>query len=146
MIDPETYRVGRYFMLYELIHSETASRKGIENMPGQIEIDNLKRLCANILDPLREALGPVRIASGYRCSALNAVVGGQKNSQHISGNAADLWMPRHSLDSVFAWIRANLPFDQVIREFPPGGWVHVSYAEPLRRHVLLITQDGTERV
>lgn len=146
MIDPETYRVGKYFTLAELIRSETAERRGIDNMPGQIEIDNLKRLCAKVLDPMREALGPVHATSGYRCPALNTLVGGQPNSQHIGGNAADFWVSGHTLDEVFAWAREHLEFDQLIREFPPNGWVHVSYALPLRGEVLLYTREGKTRL
>lgn len=146
MINPETYRVGKYFPLYEMLLSETAKRNGIDNTPGQVEIDNLKRLCAKVLDPMREALGPVHVTSGYRCRALNMLIGGQPNSQHIDGNAADLWVSGHTLDQVFAWAREHLEFDQLIREFPPNGWVHISYAEPLRHDVLLITKDGTVRI
>jgi hypothetical protein len=42
------------------------------------------------LDPLREALGrPIRVTSGYRSEAVNAAVGGSKNSRHKTGEAAD---------------------------------------------------------
>ena len=73
------------------------------------------------------ALGPVHITSGYRSPALNVAIGGSKVSAHMEGKAADINVPGKSLAEVFNWLQANAPYDQIIREFPPGGWVHVSY-------------------
>jgi uncharacterized protein YcbK (DUF882 family) len=33
---------------------------------------------------------PLHIVSGYRCAAFNKTVGGVKNSEHLTGNAADV--------------------------------------------------------
>ena len=140
----ESIRVGKHFTLAEMVRSETASRAGLSNLPTEQRIiDNLKALCAHVLDPLREALGPVHILSGYRAPAVNAMIGGASSSQHLDGEAADLSVTGHTLDAVFAWLRANVPLDQIIREFPPAGWVHVSYGPRNRRQALVATkQDG----
>lgn len=82
-----------------------------------------------MLYPLRKLVGhPVRITSGYRCSALNKAVGGASNSQHANGQAVDIDVVNQSNISVFNWIRKNCTFDQLILETVNGiEWVHVSY-------------------
>ena len=48
-------------------------------------------LAAYVLEPLRKAMGePIKIGSGFRCQQLNKAVGGVANSQHLTGQAADL--------------------------------------------------------
>jgi hypothetical protein len=48
---------------------------------------------------------------------------------------------------VRAIIAANLPFDQIIREFSDpvagGGWTHISIADKPRRQALIIDRSGT---
>ena len=147
--DLESARVGRHFTLAEMVRSETASRAGLSNLPTEQRIlDNLKALCAHVLDPLREALGPVHVLSGYRSPAVNAMIGGASSSQHLDGEAADVTVSGHTLDEVFAWLRnlQNTPFDQVIREFPPGGWVHVSYGPRLRHQALVASKEDGRTV
>ena len=116
------------FDLSEFVVSQEATRAGIDNTPPTVVVANLTALCVAILEPLRQALGPVRVSSGYRCPALNAAIGGARDSQHLTGHAADIAVNGRTLNEVYTWIFDNAPFDQVIREFPPGGWVHVSYA------------------
>ena len=54
-------------------------------------IENLKALCMEVLQPLRDYLEkPVVISSGYRCSEVNKAVGGVSGSQHLKGEAADI--------------------------------------------------------
>lgn len=143
----ESIRIGTHFTLAEMLRSETASRAGLSNIPTEQRIlDNLKALALNVLDPLREALGPVHILSGYRSPGVNAMVGGAQASQHQDGEAADLSVSGQTLDAVFEWIKAKVPFDQVIREFPPGGWVHVSYGPRNRRQALLATKENGKTV
>lgn len=115
------------FDLSEFVVSQEATRRGIDNTPPTVVVKNLTALCLAVLEPLRQMLGPVRVSSGYRCPALNAAIGGARDSQHLTGNAADIFVNGRTLDEVYTWIYDMCPFDQVIREFPPGGWVHVSY-------------------
>lgn len=53
-----------------------------------------------ILQLIRDQLGPVEILSGCRCKSHNADVGGSKNSQHMYGRAADIHVPRCSPSEV----------------------------------------------
>jgi len=60
--------------------------------------------------------------------------------QHPTGGAVDHEIASVDNDALFFWIKKNLDYDQLIREFPkPGipnsGWVHVSYvSESENRH------------
>ena len=42
------------FTLSELVKSDTALRHDMDNTPGEIEIENLKRLAEKVLQPVRE--------------------------------------------------------------------------------------------
>ena len=88
-------RLTKNFSLEEMVRSETAARLGINNEPGTIPMENMKRLAEAILQPLRDAYGkPIIVSSGYRSPALNKAVGGVPNSQHQYGQAADIQAPR----------------------------------------------------
>ena len=84
-------KLSKNFTIEEMIYSKTAEIKGIDNVPLFPEKDNLKKLCANVLQPIRDAIDmPIIVTSAYRCDALNRAVGGSSNSQHIKGEAADI--------------------------------------------------------
>lgn len=131
--------MGKYFSIEELCQSDTANAKGIDNTPNALQRTNLENLITNILDPLREAYGkPIYVNSGFRCEALNKAVGGAKNSEHLSGSAADIDV--HSVKGnkeLFDLIqKLNLPFRQLIDE-KNMSWVHVSYnPTDIKRQVL----------
>lgn len=121
-------KLSKNFYLDEFTRSETAERFGIDMhvMPGSITFHNLKRLCITVLQPLRDALGPVHILSGFRPKKLNSKIGGAKTSQHILGLAVDFVVTGYTPLQVAQWIDDNLPtsYDQLIHEF--GRWVHAS--------------------
>ena len=125
-------QISKSFVLEEFTRSDTAKAKGIVNAIGQAEVVNLCALVHQVLQPLRDAMGhQVKIGSGYRCPRLNAAVGGVKNSQHMTGEAADLCIDGDMQKGKrwFEWIKANCNFDQLIWEHNAKGtyWVHVSY-------------------
>ena len=125
-------QISKSFVLEEFTKSDTAKAKGIVNAIGQTEVVNLCALVHQVLQPLRDAMGhQVKIGSGYRCPRLNAEVGGVKNSQHMTGEAADLCIDGDMQKGKrwFEWIKANCNFDQLIWEHNAKGtyWVHVSY-------------------
>ena len=138
------------FTLSEMVKSETALRHGMDNTPGEAEIENLKQLAEKVLQPVRDAYGKgVKVNSGYRAPEVNAKVGGSKTSDHCKGQAADIEIPGVANADLAKWITENLDFTQVILEFyTPGisdsGWVHVSYdPQNLKKQVLTATkQDG----
>lgn len=123
----------KYFSINELCNSETAKKKGIPNIPTDEVKKHLTELVDNLLDPLREAWGtPIKITSGYRCTALNKAIGGSTTSAHNSGYAVDMVPANGKITEfksfVMTWLKKNnLKFDQYINEFSGASqWVHLS--------------------
>lgn len=121
----------KYFELDEFISSPTAKKKGIDNTPSFEVVEHLDELVEKILDPLRAAYGmPIRVTSGYRCPALNKVVGGSDTSVHQIGRACDLQVGG-SFDKFvcFAadWFKkTGTKFDQILIESANGvKWLHI---------------------
>lgn len=140
-------KLSENFTLAELTKSSTATRLGIDNTPNPEQLENLVELCHKILQPLRDAIGPIRISSGLRVPALNKAIGGSSTSQHcaINGAAADIDIEDNK--KVFDYIKNNLQFDQLIWEFgneKQPDWVHVSYHYGHNRGQVLkaIKKDG----
>lgn len=130
----------KHFTIKELTRSTTAQLRGIDNTPSQQVINSLTALVDNVLDPLREAWGkPIHVNSGYRCPALNEVVGGVKTSQHMKGEAADITAGSQEANrQLYSLLRQlNLPVDQAINEHD-FSWIHVSYGPRHRRHYFAI--------
>ena len=128
------------FSLQEMVKSQTAERKGIDNIPDSTSIDNMIKLSENILQPIRDAYNiPFTVSSGYRCPELCIAVGSNIKSQHAKGQAADFEVPGISNMQLAKWIRDHLQFDQLILECYTGGnsgWVHCSYVHEPRKEVL----------
>ena len=120
----------------EAIKSNTATRLGIDNLPDQKQIDNMKLVADKIFQPLREFVGgPIKINSFFRSPDLNRAIGGSSKSQHCLGLAMDLddTFGHKTNAEMFNWIRENLDYDQMIWEFGSDdnpAWVHVSYVSP----------------
>jgi len=128
-------KLSENLSLSEVIRSESAKRRGIDNMPTPEHLANLKILAEKIFQPIRENFRvPIHISSGYRSRKLNAAISGSATSQHCTGEALDIDMDGspHGVTNldIFNFIKDKLDFDQVINEFPKNGnpdWVHVSY-------------------
>ena len=64
-------KLSNNFSLKEMVKSQTAERKGINNNPSEDHMNNLKLLCENVLQPVRDHFGKVvTVSSGYRSEAL----------------------------------------------------------------------------
>ena len=157
-----TEKLSEHFTYEELIYSETAKAKGIDNTPPSLFKAVLKHTAQYMLEPLRKLLNEkykeykgkkvkcvtLRVTSGYRSAKLNAAVGGQTNSQHCKGEAADIEativytngrkviLPYNELyESIKAWVKsARMSVDQCIQEAAKDKktgawyyWVHVSH-------------------
>lgn len=119
-------RVSENFTLAEFERSQTAARNGIDNSVPAEYLGNITTLCETLLQPLRDAFGPVFVTSGYRCPELNRAVGGSSGSQHKYGQAADIVLAADMTPlEVCQWFRDNdMPYWQNIHEF--GEWTHIS--------------------
>ena len=144
-------RLSPNFTLKELIKSQTAERKGINNNPNEDNIENLQRLCEHILQPVRDHYGKVvSVSSGFRSPELCVAIGSSVTSQHASGQAADFEIYGVSNKELADYIADNLDFDQLILEFwkpeePNSGWVHCSYkgADSNRKEYLRAVRGST---
>ena len=132
------------FSLEELSHTD---HREFDNTPPADVIENLKRL-AMILEQVRSLFNgsPVMVNSAYRSLEVNRAVGSSDGSQHRLGCAADIRIPGQTPDIVVQTIiKANIPFDQLIREF--DAWTHISVptheAVAPRKMTLIIDKTGT---
>ena len=142
MIRERDEQLSKHFTLWEMMRSGTAVRLNIKNVPDEQEKEALRQLCQHVLEPLRCRYGAIIITSGYRCLRLNRAVGGVPTSQHMRGEAADIFIPNLEMGrKYFDFIKNNTTFDQLIWE-PRGAdvprWLHVSYTtrRPNRMQVL----------
>lgn len=135
--------LSKNFTLAELTASSTAQKLKIVNTPGDTELENLVKLCRNILQPIRDKYGkPIIISSGYRCPKLNKAVGGAATSQHIKGQAADIHTVSDTeKDNMVLWKlicdmvkSGEIKTGQYIFEYGHKNigpsWVHVSLETP----------------
>ena len=113
-------RISKHVSYKEGVHSNTAVRKGIENIPNDEQLENMVKIAEEIFEPLRSYVGgPIKINSFYRCPELNKAIGGSTTSQHCKGQAMDIddTFGRCSNAEMYHFIKENLDFDQIIWEF-----------------------------
>jgi hypothetical protein len=132
-----TIHLSPHFTLDELIASDTADAKGIDNSPDWDEVERLHQLAQHTLEKIRTLCGnhPVIVSSGFRCEQLNQAIGGASNSAHLYGCAADFTIPEFgSVDDICHALMdhlVDLEIDQLIDEAGGGArWVHVGRAIP----------------
>jgi hypothetical protein len=137
-------QLTEHFTLEELTHTD---HRQFDNTPNDAEQANLVRL-AGLLELVKVALGgkPIMVNSAFRSKQVNDAVGSKDTSQHRLGCAADIRVPGMTPDQVVrAVIAAQLPFDQIIREF--DAWTHISVPNTAdgtpRKQSLIIDKAGT---
>ena len=154
-------RISKNFTLAELTKSNTATRLGISNTPDKEGIHKLRLLATELLQPLRNVVGSLRISSGYRSESLNKAIGGSNKSQHTKCEAVDLQLvKRGRMDNmrIFnALISQGLEFDQCILEFGNPAptahkdsdypdWIHLSWkVTGNRRQILVAYKDENNK-
>jgi len=154
-------RLTKNFTLQELIYSATALRQNIDNTPTKEGIIKLRLLAANLLQPLRNAVGSIRITSGYRSTLLSEAISPATgaNSQHCRYEAVDMqFVKRGKMDNIKiynALIDLDLDFDQCILEFGDStaksdpnypAWIHLSWKiADNRRQVLVAYKDENNK-
>ncbi|MBR1411922.1 MAG: hypothetical protein IJ577_02210 [Prevotella sp.] len=85
--------LSEHFTLAEL----TKTKSGIDNVPNEEQVNNLKRVCG-WLEQLRRRWNnlygdgddPIIINSGFRSPEVNKAVGGWAQSNHLTGCAVDI--------------------------------------------------------
>jgi zinc D-Ala-D-Ala carboxypeptidase len=148
-------RLSKNFTLKELTYSATALRLGIDNEPSKEGIYKLTLLATELLQPLRERLGALRVTSGYRSPLLSEAIGSSSNSQHCRYEAVDIQYVKrgkmNNLDIYNALIDLDLDYDQSILEFGNAteyvdptypAWIHLSWKiSDNRKQTLIAYKD-----
>ena len=130
-------KISKHISYKEGVYSTTAIRKGLDNTPPEIYLNNMREVAEQIFEPLRGWVGgPIKINSFYRGPKLNKAIGGSKKSQHCKGQAMDIDDNYgHATNAeMFYWIKDNLNFDQLIWEFGDDdnpNWLHISYVNEI---------------
>ncbi len=133
--------ISKYYTYYDVIHSSSADKAGIKNVPTPLQLKVAKAFALNYLDPLTDAIGhkiKMDWGSWFRTGELTHflrtnphVTGGYEYSDHETGFAADLDSPNNKLNhQIVYWIlKLELPFKQLILEKgtkTEPHWVHLA--------------------
>jgi hypothetical protein len=144
-------KLSQNFSLKEMTQSQTALRNNIENEPDEQQIENIKQLVVNVLQPLRDYYQlPLKITSGFRSPELCKLIGSSSKSQHCANNgsaAADFEIPGVDNKELASHIKNNFEYDQLILEYYDdldinSGWIHVSYV-PMKCRQEALIKDKT---
>lgn len=139
------------FTLREMTRSTRGEMLGLDNTPTPGEIERLRTLCQTVLQPARDALGPITVNSAFRSKEVNEAVGGVSNSAHRLGYAADIELGNNNTRNreLALWIIDNKmsEIDQIILEFGTlkrPQWIHVSVEpkRPKRQQILRATTSA----
>ena len=147
-------RISKHISYKEATQSQTATRLGIPNAPGEYEIQNMQLLAEKVFEPLREFFDvPIYVSSFYRSKELNQAIGGSSRSQHCEGRAIDLDDVYGGVTNaeIFQFIANILDYDQLIWEFgneENPSWVHVSYVseDQNRKQMLRATKKNGKTI
>ena len=138
-------KLSPHFSLDEMIKSQTALRKGLDNNPDTDQLEAMVSLCEHVLEPIRKHWSrPIIVSSGFRALAVNRAIGSKDTSQHAKGEAADIEIPGIDNLDLYHWAGQNVEF---YSGEPASGWVHVSHVsrEANRRERLRIDKSGVHR-
>lgn len=118
------------FRYGEFLKSDVALRFDIYNIPNASQWLCIENLAREILQPIRNEFGSIKITSGFRTVELCLAIGSSKYSNHARGQAADI-EPSHKIKliTVLEFIHYELEYRELIAEYFPDGWVHVAYRE-----------------
>ena len=131
---------AKNFLYGDFVSSELAVRKGIKNIPTETEWKRIESLAKDILQPLRNKFGPIKINSGYRSKELNIAVGSSDSSFHRTGGGCDIESNTIPLMTILNEVM-TYPVSECIAEFFPNGWVHIGYLVGDARKNLKLKDD-----
>jgi hypothetical protein len=120
-------KLTEHFTREEITRSQVATRQSIANDPNDRQWVILKEGALHILEPSRVLMGgPLQVSSGFRCTALNSMIGGARKSDHmVEGRNCAFDLVHQDLGRLFRMVYVELPWSKLIWEY--GAWVHISY-------------------
>ena len=133
-------KLSKNFSRAEIEHSNTAKRLDIKNEMSEKHLEHMQGLIDNLIQPMRDAIGPIRVTSGYSSPQLNRAIGGSSTSQHCKGQALDIqyWSGgKMNNKIIYDWVlESDIEFDQMINEFD-YAWIHISLKKNSNRRQVL---------
>ncbi|MFT3821693.1 MAG: DNA phosphorothioation-associated putative methyltransferase [Rubrivivax sp.] len=155
-------RCGERFSYRDLVQcGETQHRLGLSNLPLNPESYNaLYDLATNLLDPVVEYFGAIRLTYGFASASLTRAIAGRiapKLDQHACherdargrlicdrlGAACDFIVDDEDMLEVADWVIEHLPFDRLYI-YGPDRPLHVSYGPQASRmaYIMIPTARG----
>ena len=121
------FKLGEFLNLNKYPQRSTLGRSAYaENVHTMLHVVNMAYGCIMLLEPTRQAVGPIIINSGYRNPRVNSLVGGVKNSQHLLGQAADIRpTDPQQFQRLVNFLKTHDLTDQLLTG---PGWLHISWA------------------
>ena len=124
-------RLSKSFFMRDMLHSEIAQIHGMANVPDDpdLAIAAGTRLCEDLLEPLQERWGTVRVRSAYRSREVNALgnrlqaegKAGYNCASNAANAAAHIWDLRDAAGCIGATACVVIPaFHDAHPE--AGGW------------------------
>ncbi|MET3393542.1 DNA phosphorothioation-associated putative methyltransferase [Variovorax sp. 1140] len=157
-------KCGAHFTYRSLIEcGETQRRTGLSNVPFNPETYNaLLDLCTQLLDPIIEYFGPIRLTYGFSSAELARHIGrgiAPKLDQHIAcehgrtgklvcvrgGAACDFIVDDEDMREVAHWICATLPFDRMYF-YGVDRPIHLSYSTAQSREAFEMVRTSAGRL
>ena len=141
-MEKDEKRGTEHFRMDEFVYSAMAVELGLNNaLPSEV-IPAIRNLMVRLLEPLRiYHRQPMYIMSGYRSEELNRLVGGAPSSQHMKGEAVDIYtVDRNRL--LEDLVASRLNFDQAIL-YRTKGFIHLSLKKHgVNRKQILFKEEG----
>lgn len=137
----EKYKLTKDFGLWEFKVSQDHPELAGKIIFTYEDVLQLKILCLEALQPIRNKFGKSIVLSGKRDEFLNSAVGGNEYSDHLSCNAADIYLVNFSTEAVFKWVveDSEIQYRQVIY-YPSKNFIHISVNSPFKeeKHEALV--------
>jgi DNA phosphorothioation-associated putative methyltransferase len=157
-------KCGQYLTYRNLIQcGDTQTKLGIPNLPLNPDTYNaLYALCTELLDPLIDYFGAIRLTYGFCSPALGARISSRvapKLDQHAShecnkqgklicergGAAVDFIVDDEDMVEVAQWISENLQFDRMYL-YGRGKPLHISFSETPSKQVTFMVSTASGRL
>jgi len=125
-----TDKISKYLTIADVIKSETAIRKGIDNSLPPALLPNAVNIATKVFDPIKYKFSSAGCYSFFRSKALNLAVGGSQNSFHSFAGALDIDTLGNEFNrDIFKFVlEGNVPYNELIFEYGDlnqPDWVHV---------------------
>lgn len=147
-------KISPNFTQYDVCHSDTALKLGIDNIPSPQIIQTATILCKNILEPIVVYYNKrLNVSCMYRGKDLNKRLKGAVTSQHLLGQACDFTITGINCKKIFNDIisgriclpvnKKPIPLNQLVDQcIYENTWIHISYSNKVRRKEFLKLENG----